>query len=340
MSACVKFTKFIHDSGALTKRIFLKDGKVAKEASANFSKGRFETISVGSAQELGDYINTLKTNEALGYGMCVKGVSGLVATDKKRQGDEVARTRKFFAFPAGQPGILCLDYDAPKEGSVFSRDELIGILDEVAPGITSASWVWLPSAGSCILRDGEELIGIRGQRILAFVDDASDIPRAGKALIDRLWLSGRGEISLSASGSMLERTIFDGCVWAPEHLDFIGGSVVEAPLTQDRGDPVVHEGGFADTRHCLPDLSEVEATHVAELQQAAKHEKEPEAKAVRVTWSAKRASELVVGLIGSGISEVEARERAEAVIAQVHLGVLLGDWPRVSLRTKPKQSGC
>lgn len=329
MSDCVKFTKFTHDSGDLSKRIFLDGNKIQKQVSANFHRGRFETVSITAAQELADYIATLKTNEALSYGVCVAGTSGNVATKDKRQGDEVARSRDFFVFDKGQPGILCLDYDAPKTGTVLDRDGLFTILEEIAPGLSSAGSVWLPSAGSCIYHGNAELIGVRGQRILVLVEDAADVQRAGKVLIDRLWQHGHGRIDLSINGSMLERTIFDDCVWTPEHLDFVAGSVMVAPLEQRRGAPAVHEGGLANTRHLLPDLSAADAELVASRKAEAKQAKESESKAVHSGWCAARAENLADSLVASGVTPTEARERADNALAQIQRDILMGDWPVV-----------
>lgn len=329
----VMFTKFVHEDGPLTKRIILtENGRIEKTVAAHFQRGRFESVSITSAPDLAQHIIAMKTNEALSYSVSVGADTGRVVTQKalsaNRSADTVARTKRFFDFRRGQPGVLCLDHDAPNTGG-FDRDELFGVLNEVAPELASAASVWMPSAGSCIWHGDEELIGVRGQRILILVKDAGDIPRAGKALLKRLWLHGYGHIDLSSSGAMLERTIFDGAVWDSARLDFVSGSVVEPPLEQRRGSPIVQGNGYADTFAALPDLNNEEAARYDGLVASAKQAREFEARAVRAAWNAARVDDQVTRLVSRGMSRDAARAQAENTVAQIERGTLLGDWPIV-----------
>lgn len=329
MKTCVKFTKFTHEAGPLTKRIRLKaDGAVEKIVAAHFCHGRYETAAVSCAQELADYVAGMTTNEALSYSRCVSGESGAVVTSKSLRDNPgaVARTKDFFSFRNGEAGILCLDYDAPKGGGGLTRDELFGILESVAPGLTAAGNVWMPSAGSCIWHGGKELVGVSGQRILIMVRDAGDIPRAGAVLVERLWLAGHGYIALSTRGSQLERTVIDGSVWDAARLDFVSGSVVEAPLEQRRDAPIVTGDGLADTFALLPDLTAQESQRVGELIASAKQARDQEAKSRRAAWEASHVERLVTHLVGRGLERGVARAQAENTVAQIDRQTLLGDW--------------
>ena len=102
---------------------------------------------------------------------------------------------------------------------------------------------------------GEDLTGLRGQRIYLIVQEAGDIPRAGAALVDRLWAAGHGRIAVSVAGTALERCPVDSSVWQPEHLDFAAGAACGEGLVQRRGAPVLipGSGDIVDTRVALPD---------------------------------------------------------------------------------------
>ena len=83
---------------------------------------------------------------------------------------------------------------------------------------------WWASSSSYIYNEEKRLNGLRAQRINFLVKNASDIPRAGKVLLDRLWLHGHGDIVVSKSGQLLEKTTFDGSVWQPCRFDFAAGA--------------------------------------------------------------------------------------------------------------------
>jgi hypothetical protein len=162
------------------------------------------------------------------------------------------RTRDRFSWPAGA-GILMLDPD----GAGISREELVGMIRGAAPGIADAAMLWWPSASShiCDTATGEDLTGLRGQRLYLMVREAADIPRAGAALVDRLWAAGHGRIVASAAGAAIERCPVDGSVWQPERLDFAAGAICHDGLVQCRGNPQLIAGSteIVDTRIALPD---------------------------------------------------------------------------------------
>ena len=86
--------------------------------------------------------------------------------------------------------------------------------------------LWWPSASShiCDAETGEDLTGLRGQRIYLMVREAAT--SRGR---ERPWstglAAGHGRIVVSAAGAALERCPVDGSVWQPERLDFAAGAV-------------------------------------------------------------------------------------------------------------------
>lgn len=330
-ATAAQLTIFTHEGGPLTKRIRLdQNGQLVKEVAAQFSIGTYQTVSVGSAAELAELVKTLNTSQALSYCVSKKSPSGKVVTKKRLSTTPgaVARSKEYFSYQPGKPGIIQIDCDADPDGGALQQEELWEILCKAMPGIEAGCVVWFPSAGSCIYRGDTELIGVRGQRFLILVKDAGDIRRAGTVLVNRLWLAGLGRIQLSASGAKLERTPVDGTVWdGGGRLDFVSGSVVEPPLEQRRGEPqVMADGGFLDTRMVLPDLTPDESERLEQLIDEAKKTKEAEALLVRLGWEAARTGEVRERLIRNGVPPIEAQERASNTVSMTSRHTLLGDW--------------
>ncbi|MFM0089021.1 hypothetical protein PQR46_19100 [Paraburkholderia sediminicola] len=172
-----------------------------------------------------------------------------------RPNHAIPRTASAFAWPAG-PGVLMLDYDAPKDGSEpLDRTQLLAVLHSACPALADCDSLWMPSTSSEIYNaeTDECLAGIKGQRIYFIVEDAADIPRAGKELLVHLWAAGHGHFEVSSSGSLLERGVFDSTVWQTNRIDFAGGAYCEPPL-QQRRDPRVQKATkrMVDSRTAIP----------------------------------------------------------------------------------------
>ena len=287
----------------LSKAFALKAGKLIKQPGGNLIDGtadRSETDMAGFAALL----ETLGPQHALGYGVHQADSARVVTRDQydrmaahceTEDADIVARTREHFAWPAG-PGVLMIDYDPPATGEPLTREKLLEALAQACPALAAAAAIWRPSASSCIYTSaGQELRGICGQRVYLPVADASDIPRAGQALADRLWLAGHGRIDLSASGALLERTIIDAGVWQPERLDFAGGAECGPGLEQRLPAPMLinQDVGYLDSRQALPDLTGPERARLAELKEAARTALQPQADAAREVWIGERVEHAV-----------------------------------------------
>ncbi|MEQ8228605.1 MAG: phage tail tape measure protein [Rhodospirillales bacterium] len=152
---------------------------------------------------------------------------------------------------------------------------------------------WAVAAAAAVYATGAEVHGLRGQRIYVAVEDASDIERAGQAIIARLWAAGHGHVEVSASGALLERTIADASVWQPNRLDFAGGAVCVSPLAQQRGEPDLIPGQkkLLDTKVAIPDPTADEIADVDARRADAKKRMRPAAEDARNTWIEARATE-------------------------------------------------
>ena len=117
----------------VTKEFSLKDnGTLSKKTTAHVTAGRMETMVCKNMNEFSDLLKSLETNQCLVYGVPPHSPVELV-TEKAWIAagcltSQIARTQKTMSWPVG-PGILMLDYDAPKNGkSVLTKEELLRTL--------------------------------------------------------------------------------------------------------------------------------------------------------------------------------------------------------------------
>jgi len=239
----------------LGKVYTLKDGTLHKEVAGNMSAGTFETAAFSSAADLAALLQSVTTSQALSASLSVGADRGSVCTERalSASAGSVARSKRFFALKSA-PGFLLLDYDAPKDGKRLSAQELFSLLCDLVPDAAQAGVIAYPSGSSLIFEGDKQHRGIAGLHLYLMVADASDTQRCGQALSKRLWLAGHGRVEVSASGALLQRTVFDSAVHQEARLCFAGGAVTGPGLEQRRGDPVIlSDGGFLDTRKACPD---------------------------------------------------------------------------------------
>lgn len=306
-----------------------RDGKLVKLPGGNLAQGNVEVREIAGLADLAAILTGLTPAQALVFGVPIDGAARVMTrrafAEAGRPDGATTRTNDRFTWPQGG-GVMMLDYDPSAGGGALDRDELLDTIREAAPGLAGASFLWWASASSCIWQGNTELRGIRGQRLYMIVQDAADIPRAGKALVDRLWLAGCGTIEISASGAMLERTLVDASVWQQSRLDFAGGAACGAGLVQRRGDPIIIPGtaNQIDTLAVLPDLTAAERDRLAEMKAAAKTAAQPEADRIKGRWIEDRVQDMVP-LADRGDTD-KVRE-AEAIARRaLETGVLAGDF--------------
>ncbi len=312
------------------------DGGVLREGGGLLVDGNAEIAKVESLVELAALLQRLGPSQALTFGVPRGGDGrimsrGALAREGCAQGI-LTRTRDRFAWPDG-PGILMLDHD-PYEVAL-SRDELVQVIRTAAPGLADVDMLWWPSASShiCDADTGEDLAGLRGQRMYLMVREASDIPRAGAALVDRLWAAGYGRIIVSVAGVALERCPIDASVWQPERLDFAAGACCGEGLVQRRGAPHLVPGRteIVDTKAALPDDPAISKT-AAEARRLAKTDAKEAIAAAREEFLDAHGSAL---LAPQDREDPEKREVARTVIRRaVDHGVLTADFT-VEVETAP-----
>ncbi|EDM72848.1 hypothetical protein RAZWK3B_01470 [Roseobacter sp. AzwK-3b] len=314
----------------LSKGFQLDDNGLLKTLpGGNLVTGAAEVKEIASLQDLAAILKQLTSANALIYGVPINEAARVVTrkmfADAGSPAGVTTRTNDAFRWPEG-PGVLMLDYDPPNGGDPLACDELVGEIRAAAPGLADAAMLWWSSASSCIWAGDKELRGVRGQRLYILSKDAKDIPRAGQALFDRLWLAGRGYIKISKCGSLLPRTDVDSAVWQPSRFDFAGGAACAAGLDQRRGAPVIIPGAaqIIDTAIALPPLTPDEREKVSSLKAAAKSEVEQEAASVRDAWVLARVHEMLTSV---DREDPEKFAEAERIARQaLEASVLAGDF--------------
>lgn len=320
----------------LSKAFHLDGSTLEKRAGGMLMEGTAEKRAL-SPVEFRDLLKTLGPAQALVYGVNKHDQARIVAQDrlevalKTSKVTVIARDRAHFTWPSG-PGILMLDYDPPKDSRPLGRKELLETLYNAWPALRTAPHIWTASASSCIYRDtGEELRGIAGQRVYVFLASATDIPKAGETLYQRLWLAGHGRYVVSKSGSFLDRTIIDGAVWQPERLDFAGGAKCGHGIEQRRPDPILcnAKAPFLDISS-LQELSPEEHATLYKLKGEARKAAEPAAQEARASWVEERLA---------NVPEGDRQARRESLVAAIEHGRLLADFTLVSAKHGPVTVG-
>lgn len=304
------------------------DGTLRKHPGGALTRGRAEVRKVETMADLSMILSTMTPAQALVYGIPPAGASLVVSRTTFEQlgcpPGMTPRTNEAFRWPNG-PGFLMIDHDPGTGRDALDPKALVAAIRGAAPGVANAVMLWFPSASSSIWHGDRELRGIAGQRLWMMVADASDIPRAGKVLVDRLWLARQGYIEVSKAGALLERTLIDRSVWQPSRLDFAGGAECADGLEQRRGAPVRIAGTIEtiDTRAALPDLTPAEHATLAEIKAAERAKVTAEANATRDRWILDR----VVEMMGNGGDDPDRRERSKTAAGRaLNHGVLSRDF--------------
>lgn len=320
----------------VSKTFRLVNGELKKETAADIYAGQVNITEVNSLEGFAEVLANLSPAQCLVYGIAhspsLELVTGKAWQAAHRPTHQVARTKDAFKWPEGA-GVLMLDYDPSKsDATPLGRDQLIAAVRNACPGLQDVAMLWWMSASSNIVNTetGAVFSGVRGQRIYLLAADARDIPRAGKALCERLWASGYGHFEVSKSGSLLERALFDTSVWQPNRIDFAGGAKCHTPLEQQRGAPIFVTGDvqITNTLITIPELDSATAEAAQGAKAGQRAIKEAEAEIARNSWKAARTKALVVQIMkATGITAEQAKVRAEHQVDRVlEKAELFADW--------------
>jgi hypothetical protein len=257
----IEIVTFTKHGGPLTKRIYIgADGKPVSDGSAcTMASGTATRTRLNSQQELAEHIGNLKSDQAIATGRLRADLPDTVEVTTKAKAainanakNTITRTREFIDYLPGAPAMLLIDVDFK------GMPDSVRAKIKAQLGVTSALASVVPELGhcGCVIRrststglsnsiTGEQYPGSEGLHIYVLVADGADIPRALQAWHDRCWLAGFGWSMVGAGGQVLERSLVDRTVCAPERLVFEGAPVLDPPLVQDADSrsPRWREGG-------------------------------------------------------------------------------------------------
>ncbi|PKH82858.1 hypothetical protein CXF60_01640 [Psychrobacter sp. 4Bb] len=308
------------------KRTLGANGDMITDTIAQMTKGKVVNVSVYSAQQVANILDSLEYNQAITWGIHAgENNETLLLSSKiyKEQGspdNALTRTSKHFEW-GNYGGVMMLDCD----DKTLSKADFIKAVNNVIP-LDNIPYIWRPSSSSYIYNGNEQLNGLSGQRLYIFVADASDISRAGKILFERLWLNGHGYYEISKAGSYLERSPIDGAVFQPNRLDFAAGSRCIAPLEQRSVATECYEGQPLDTKTVLPELTAKQQKELATLKEQAKAPYADEVTKIRTIFSHDKA---IANLTKQGITKPTDDQLIVAknnVLRALSMNVLAGDF--------------
>lgn len=322
------FTLFENaDDRPLSKSFSLDEsGELVSRTAAAITHGTAVTTTVSSILDFAEIIGSLGPQHAICAGVMrdnlqtAEIVTAAVAAADPRPG-RIARTKDYLSWSTG-PGVMVIDYDPPPGTEPLTPAQLVERINRAAPGLLDRAYYLKPSTSSNIVRtsDGVLMRGCRGLRIYIPARSAADIPRAGQALSDRLWLQGDGRIMVSKSGAALMRSLIDLAVFSPERLDFVAAHCGPG-LEQDRSGSIVRDAGLVDTVVVVKSLTKTEIKKLAAIQSAAKAAAQPESESARRVYTEARVSDLIASRPGM------TREDAERVVRDSLDGNLQAEFP-------------
>jgi hypothetical protein len=298
------FTKVSNKRGSLTKTYSLgADGKPKKTTAAKLYEGHAERMECADIAEFMARRATLESHEALLYGVAERASVSITTQSELKgrpalRGTHIARDAEHMHY-AKAPGVVMFDHDPEHCEREFDRTSLRAAMLEAVPGLDLAPMAWATSASSCIVNEqtGDVLQGLRGQRLYVPVADATDIPRIGKVIYERLWAAGFGRFVVSKAGALLDRNIVDASAWTPERIDFAAGAKCMPPLVQSAPPWHVWGAGLMGgldpwNSRTLPDLTDAEREAAARNRTTARAAKASEAAAAREAYIVERGSAL------------------------------------------------
>jgi hypothetical protein len=293
--------------GPLTKKISLAfDGTIESDGSACvMSHGRARRAHVENATALANLITTLDQTQAIALGALRPDLPDPVEVVTKRklngQPRTIARTADHIAYRCESPAWALLDFDAKGmpanvAAALQAHRSYWRALVMVLPVLETAGRLQRRSTSAGLSRadTGQKLPGSSNLHVYVQVKDGTDIERFLQVLHARCWLAGLGWLMVGAGGQLLERSIVDRMVGAPERLVFEGAPILVAPLQQDpKGRlPVARDGEALDTLSACPPLTVAETSRLRELKTKHAHRLAPESAKARASFVATQAKRL------------------------------------------------
>jgi hypothetical protein len=317
----VEVTRLVKDGGPLTKRRHLAaDGTLTNNSSqCCMAHGAIERVRLDDWRAFGPLIEATPYNAAWALGRLRDGVpdgARLVTKDDPRANEPgfVCRTAENFTYQPESPAFVLLDYDvkglpADVKALLEALGGFIGAFAAVCPEFARAGYIRRPSTSAGVFNGetGAEYQS-EGEHVYLLAEDGADARRLLYTIHDRAWLAGFGWHIVGKAGQLLERSIVDRMVCAPERLVFEAAPDLDQPLRQEPRLASVHDGLPPDTRSACPDLTPLETIELNRLKAAAADALKPQAETAKTAFMSEHAA----ALIEHGVAPKRARSTAEA----------------------------
>jgi hypothetical protein len=147
----IEFTGFKNANGPLTKRIYLRDGRIDKDDDAcHMVRGTARRVVITRGMEdMADFINKMPSDEAYALGRLREDLPDqveIVTQDRldiarAKNPAVIARTKEFLIFKKGEPGIVLFDVDYKGAPAAIRRR----LMESGGPGPLCAKF--FPSSG-------------------------------------------------------------------------------------------------------------------------------------------------------------------------------------------------
>jgi hypothetical protein len=298
LTVAVELTKITKDSGTVTKRIHLNpDGSIGNDSSqCAIGKGRMTRLHLPDWRDFKEILEATPRNTAYALGALRPGLPDSVPLVRKRnapsaQSGVATRTAAEILYKAEPSFVLC-DFDTkgmpPDVGSRLQGfGGFGGALEAVWPAIAAAGHIRRRSTSANLAnKTTGEAYQSDGEHLYLLAQDGADAKRFLYTLHDRCWLAGLGWYIVGKAGQLLERSIADRMVCAPERLVFEASPDLEPPLKQQRREATIHDGAPLDTRAACAALDGVEHKELQRRKAAAARALGKEIEAARETFVA------------------------------------------------------
>jgi hypothetical protein len=347
LAVTIEITVLTKSDGPLTKRIGLapdgslhSDGSACLMADGSARRARFDSLHA-----FADFITRMRSCDALALGALRPDLPDTVHVVTKRQRSKlngaddavITRTHDHIGYRPQLPALVLIDVDTKGMPTrVAERIEALGgvlaALAHVMPELANTGRVDRCSTSAGILRSdtGVRLPGSDGHHVYLMVADGADTERFLRTLHDRCWLRDLGWLMVGVAGQLLNRSLVDRMVFAPERLVFEGAPILLPPLLQDIEvrRAVATAGPALDTSTACPPLRIVEQSRLAELRAREEHRLAPERTLAHEAFITTQTERIVQR---TGVSHARARHTAERLSAGVLLSQVVLEWDDANL---------
>jgi hypothetical protein len=232
----MRFT-IVKNERQLSKTISYQNGVLVKSTECAMQEGEFYCRDIPSKdfinylREARQGMNESKLNLALMFGINNKGIENGIYLSRARMNghainNAITRTDDNHLYPA-EEAILPIDIDG-RPG--WKLDDYDAEICAAYPLLSNVQRHYFRSSSSGIMLNGMSVSPKAAYHLLIVVSNGSANREIANAIYKGLF-EQHGEIVLSKSGSMLDRTIMDVAIYQPSRLIFMFGSKLTDGLT-------------------------------------------------------------------------------------------------------------